>query len=172
MRCAGPIMFIFWALPIMGAAAPPPVSPGCTSSQTKQFDFWVGKWDVYATSKPEQKVADSLIEKLYHGCAIRENWMPLSGNPGGSMNAYSPEKKQWRQFWADSSGGSAEFSGSWNGKSMILTGTWPQPGHPAQMTRMTYTPLRNGDVEQVGITSDDAGLSWQPSFDFTYKPVR
>jgi hypothetical protein len=169
MKCAEPIMGILLVLPFVSTAAPPPVAPGCTSSQSKQFDFWVGNWDVYATSKPDQKVATSLIEKLYHGCAIRENWMPLSDNPGGSMNAYSPERKAWRQFWADSSGGSAEFSGGWNGMSMILTGTWPQPGHPTQMTRMTYTPLSDGRVEQIGVTSDDAGKTWQASFDFIYK---
>jgi hypothetical protein len=169
MKCAGPILGVLLVLPLPILAAPTPASQACTSSETKQFDFWVGKWDVYATSKPDQKVASSIIEKLYHGCAIRENWMPLTDNPGGSMNAYSPEKRLWRQFWADANGGSAEFSGGWNGKSMILTGTWPQPGHPTQMTRMTYTPLADGSVEQTGITSDDAGKTWQPSFDFIYR---
>ena len=172
MKYAAPILGIVLVLPVANAAKPPTPPPACTSSEWNQFDFWVGKWDVYAASKPDQKVATSLIEKLYHGCAIRENWMPLSEKPGGSMNAYSPELKLWRQFWADSDGGSAQFSGGWNGQSMVLTGTWPQPGHPTQMTRMTYTPLADGQVEQVGVTSDDAGKSWQPSFDFIYKPVR
>jgi hypothetical protein len=172
MKSAAPTLGALFVLPFVSAAAPQPAPPACVSSETRQFDFWVGKWDVYAPSKPDQKVATSLIEKLYHGCAIRENWMPLNDNPGGSMNAYSPEKKQWRQFWADSNGGSAEFGGGWNGKSMILTGTWPQPGHPTQLTRMTYTPLSDGQVEQVGITSDDAGKTWQPSFDFLYRPAR
>jgi hypothetical protein len=171
MKCAAPLSIILIVLPFVSTAAPPPASPACTSPETRQFDFWVGTWDVYATSRPDQKVATSLIEKLYHGCAIRENWMPLNDNPGGSMNAYSPEKKQWRQFWADSNGGSAAFSGGWNGKSMILTGTWPQPGHPTQITRMTYTPLSDGQVEQVGVTSDDAGKTWQASFDFIYTPA-
>ena len=47
-----------------------------------QLDFWVGKWDVYPTGK-DKLVAHSLIEKVY-GCGIRENWMPLSNQPGGS----------------------------------------------------------------------------------------
>src|SRR5580692_2052737 len=101
MKCAGPILGVLLVLPLPILAAPAPAPQACTSPETRQFDFWVGKWDVYATSKPDQKVASSIIEKLYHGCAIRENWMPLSDNPGGSMNAYSPEKRLWRQFWAD-----------------------------------------------------------------------
>ena len=50
----------------------------------------------------DQLVAHSLIEKLYNGCAVRENWMPLSGAGGGSLNSYRPEKKQWEQYWTDS----------------------------------------------------------------------
>ena len=147
------------------AAAP----AGCASPESRQFDFWVGKWDVHPKASPEKKVAVSLIEKLYHGCAIRENWMPFSDHKGGSINAWSPERKTWRQFWADSDGGSALFEGGWNGKAMVLTGVWPQPGQPTQITRMTYTPLADGSVEQLGVTSDDSGKSWQPSFDFIYK---
>jgi len=154
----------------IAASAPLPAPVGCTSSESRQFDFWIGKWDVYAKTRPDQKVANSLIENLYHGCAIRENWMPLhTDRPGGSINAYSPEKRVWRQFWADSDGSSAQFEGHRNGKAMVLTGVWPQPGHPTQMTRMTYTPLPDGSVEQVGVTSDDNGRSWQASFDFVYK---
>ena len=53
--------------------------PACAGPEHRQFDFWVGHWDVYPTGK-RKLVAHSLIEKLYAGCAIRENWMPLGGN--------------------------------------------------------------------------------------------
>lgn len=166
MKCFPIALVCFFTTSSLALAAPP---AGCTSPESRQFDFWVGKWDVYPKAKPDQKVAGSLIENLYHGCGIRENWMPASEHTGGSLNAYSPEKKIWRQFWADSDGSSAQFEGGWNGKAMILTGVWPQPGHPTQMTRMTYTPLADGSVEQMGVTSDDDGKTWQPSFDFIYR---
>jgi hypothetical protein len=150
-----------------GAIAQPPA--GCSSPQSKQFDFWVGKWDVYVKDKPGKLVAHSLIEKLYAGCAVRENWMPLSGHAGGSLNTYDAIKKTWRQFWVDSDGSSATFEGGWTGKSFVLQGVWPQPGKPTQITRMTYTPLPDGSVEQAGDTSDDQGKSWQRSFDFIYR---
>jgi len=150
------------------AATTPPPPAGCNSKESRQFDFWVGTWDVHPKAKPETKTATSLVENLYHGCAIRENWMPRDDHKGGSINAWSPQKKTWRQFWADSDGGSALFEGGWNGKAMVLTGVWPQPGKPTQMTRMTYTPLTDGSVEQAGETSDDGGKTWQPSFDLIY----
>lgn len=149
-------------------AATPPPTHVCTSAEHHQFDFWVGKWDVHPKASPKKLVAHSLIESLYDGCAVRENWMPLSYSGGGSINSYSPELKKWRQFWADGQGGSAFFAGGWNGKSMVVTGTWPQPGHPNQITRMSYTRLADGSVEQMGVTSDDNQKTWQPSFDFIY----
>ncbi len=143
-------------------------SPGsCTSPESHQFDFWVGRWEVFPAAHPETKVADSLIEKLYGDCAVRENWMPLTGSGGGSFSAWVPDKKTWRQTWV-AAGGFADFTGGWNGKAMVIEGVWPQPGHPDQITRMTYTPRPDGSVEQAGQTSDDGGKTWQPGFDFIY----
>ena len=48
----------------------------CVGSEYRQFDFWVGSWDVYPTGQ-SQLVAHSLIETVYNGCGVRENWMPL-----------------------------------------------------------------------------------------------
>jgi hypothetical protein len=158
-------------------SAPPPVASApapapCASPQNRQFDFWVGRWDVYPKKSPDKKIAHSLIEGLYSGCAVRENWMPLvPGGDGGSINSYRPEDGLWHQTWIDSTGAWVEFTGKWNGTSMVLEGVWPQPGHPTQRTRMTYTHLPDGSVEQAGQSSDDEGKSWQPSFDLIYRPA-
>ncbi len=143
------------------AQTPPP--SGCDTPESHQFDFWVGKWDVYPAGRPDTKVADSLIEKLYGGCAVRENWMPLKGNAGGSLNAWEPDKKQWRQTWL-SVGGFADFTGGLSGDAMVIKGDWG-----GTMTRMTYTPQPDGSVEQKGETTADNGATWQPSFDFIYR---
>jgi len=154
-------------------SAPPSPPPGCNSPESRQFDFWVGHWTVSAAAKPDQQTATSLIEKLYAGCAVRENWMPLKGGgDGGSLNSYVASEGKWRQTWVDASGSRAEFSGGWNGKSMVLEGIWPQPGHPTQRTRMTYTPRADGSVEQAGESSDDGGKTWTPSFDLIYRRMK
>ncbi len=165
--CLVPLLL---AVSSLAHAQTPP--PGCTSAESHQFDFWVGRWEVFPAASPQTKIADSLIEKLYMGCAVRENWMPLAtkaqGGGGGSLNAYNPATGKWRQTWLDP-GGFADFTGGWDGKAMVIEGVWPQPGHPAQMTRMTYTPLPDGSVEQAGSTSDDNGATWQPGFDLIYR---
>lgn len=164
MRPAVPALLFLLAVPVAAAGQTP---GACTSPENRQFDFWAGKWEVFPVGHLDTKVADSLIEKLYGDCAIRENWMPLKGPGGGSFSAWVPEKKAWRQTWI-SAGGFADFTGGWNGKAMVIEGVWPQPGHPGQITRMTYTPHADGSVEQAGQTSDDGGKTWQPGFDFIY----
>lgn len=172
MKFASLVLALVLTVPAaaMAEQAPPQKkAPACAAPEHHQFDFWVGKWDVYPKSKPGKKVAESLIESLYDGCGIRENWMPLKGGKGGSLNAYDPIKKQWRQFWTDASGSSALFTGGWNGQAMVIEGVWPQPGHPGQITRITYTARKDGSVEQAGQSSDDGGKSWQKSFDLIYR---
>src|SRR5258708_39562293 len=94
----------------------------CVDAEYHRLDFWVGKWDVYPTGK-DKLVAHSLIEQVY-GCGIRENWMPLSNQPGGSLSVYVPSEKHWEQFWIDSGGTRAFFTGGWNGKAMVIAGKW------------------------------------------------
>ena len=157
------------ALAATTASASPP-APACASAEARQFDFWVGRWSVYAKARPDRKVADSLIEAVYSGCGVRENWRPLGGGgAGGSLSTYVPDRKAWRQFWLDAGGSAVDFTGGWTGSVMVLTGVWPQPGHPAQITRMTYTPLADGAVEQALATSDDGGRTWAASDDLIYR---
>ena len=146
----------------------------CAAPEYRQFDFWVGSWDVYPTGRP-QLVAHSLIEAVYNGCGVRENWMPLKvENSGGSLNIYVPAEKSWRQTWIDSSGARVDFKGAWDGTSMVLVGLWPDflSAGKAALVRMTYTHNPDGSVRQLGESSADAGKSWQPSFDFTYRPAK
>lgn len=151
-------------------AQTPPANP-CAEPERRQFDFWVGNWDVYPTGA-DKLVAHSLIESLYGGCAVRENWMPLKGTGGGSLNSYVPGEKAWRQTWVGSGGERVDFKGGLDGSAMVLTGGWTGilKAGESTLTRMTYTPAADGSVHQFGETSSDDGKTWTPNFDFTYRP--
>jgi len=148
--------------PAPAAVAPSP----CASPEHRQFDFWVGKWDVYPTGK-DKLIAHSLIESVYGGCGVRENWMPLKGGGGGSLNMYIPEKKHWEQFWIDGQGTRGFFIGGWNGKAMVIKGEWGGP-----LVRISYSKNADGSVRQFGEQSTDRGHTWAPSFDLTYRPAQ
>jgi hypothetical protein len=149
-----------------------PPAPPCAAAPYHQFDFWVGRWDVYPNGK-QKLVAHSLIESLYGGCAIRENWMPLAGGgSGGSLSSFVADDNGWRQTWVDASGARVDFKGGYVGEAMVLTGFWPNVlglGKGA-LVRMTYTRQPGGAVRQLGEASTDDGKTWQPNFDFIYRP--
>ncbi|MDN3645248.1 DUF1579 family protein [Pontixanthobacter aestiaquae] len=164
-----------------GAPPPPAVPPtaSCKGENYDAFNFWVGDWDVYVTGAETQEdgsprvVAQSTIEKLYNGCAIRENWMPARPSPGGSLSGYNPKTGMWEQTWIGSSPGQVYFKGGGGRTGMVLTGLWPNVGGPGRdgLIRMTYTPNElDGSVRQLGQVSYDEGVTWAPSFDFTYRP--
>ncbi|HEY6663061.1 MAG TPA: hypothetical protein VIZ66_09060 [Sphingomicrobium sp.] len=156
------------AAPAMAQQPPPPPAPAppaCAAQEYHQLDFWVGRWDVYPTGK-NQLVAHSLIEPVY-GCGIRENWMPIGKPGGGSLSIYVPGDKHWEQFWIDSSGTRAFFTGGWDGTAMVISGKWGGP-----LVRMSYSKNADGSVRQHGEQSTDEGKTWATSFDFTYRPAK
>jgi len=98
--------------------------------------------------------------------------MPLSGTGGGSLNNYVTDDKRWHQTWVDSSNARVHFVGGLTGGKMVLTGDWKSVNGPGQdaIVRMSYSRNADGSVRQFGETSADFGMTWQASFDFTYKP--
>jgi hypothetical protein len=163
-------VLLLWSASALAQTPPAPPPPACTGPEHRQFDFWVGYWDVYPTGK-NNLVAHSLIERLYAGCTIRENWMPLSKSDGGSLNMYDPADKHWHQTWQDSQNGRVQFEGGIVDGKMVLTGDWKGANGPGQnaLTRMTYSSNADGSVRQLGEQSTDSGKTWSPAFDFTYK---
>jgi hypothetical protein len=148
-------------------SSPPPANL-CDTPGHHQFDFWVGRWDVY---RPDtgQLVAHSNIEKLYAGCAVRENWMPLKGAGGGSLNSYRPSLGRWVQIWTDSGNNLNQYSGAWSGKRMDLAGTSTTTLGKKVPVRMTYERLSDGSVVQTGYQKDRTGKRWVLNYTFVYR---
>ena len=53
-----------WSTPV--AAQQPTHPPKCTAAEYRQFDFWIGDWDVSATGS-DVVIAHSRVEKIV-GC--------------------------------------------------------------------------------------------------------
>ena len=150
------------------AQSPPMPPPACATPEHNQFDFWLGQWDVYRTDT-DQLVAHSLIEKLYAGCAVRENWMPLGGTGGGSLNAWRPADKKWLQTWTDSGNNWNEYAGGITGGMMVLTGKSVNAAGKAVPVRMTYEARADGSVVQTGYQSADGGKTWALTYQYAYR---
>ncbi|ANU08160.1 hypothetical protein [Paraurantiacibacter namhicola] len=162
-----PMLALALALQAAPAGAPP---PACDTQAHAAFDFWIGEWTVTPQGS-DAPIAHSKVERLYNGCAIRENWMPFNGQDGGSLNALDPQTGRWHQTWIGSAPGRVEFvGGSAEEGRMVLTGNWPSPAAPHQLIRMTYTLQDDGSVRQFGEASLDHGVTWSTAFDLVYRP--
>lgn len=158
-------------------AAAPPMAQAlprvCDKPVYRQFDFWVGGWDVYVTGT-ERKVGRSLIEKLYNDCVLRENWdSPRRGFTGGSLNMYDDAAGTWRQTWTDAVGEWTDYRGQLVGGEMrfLARETDRATGAPI-LRRMILTPSPDGTVRQRVEESPDQGVSWRTSTDLTYRRAR
>lgn len=159
------------APPALSAQTPAPATPppACASTGHRQFDFWVGQWDVYR-SDTNALVAKSVIESLYGSCAIRENWMPFKGTAGGSLNVYRSKSREWLQLWTDGANELHEYHGHWTGKQMEFEGEAKDASDLSQKVRMTFEPLADGNVVQTGYRWSDKG--WEVEYRFTYRKAR
>src|SRR6478609_3233233 len=79
--------------------------PCLKNAQAREFDFWLGDWDVYARGTTTL-VGKSKIENASGGCMVLENWTAVGGqmHNGKSMNFVDPESNKWIQVWVGSSG--------------------------------------------------------------------
>jgi hypothetical protein len=82
-----------------------------SSLSERDFDFWVGDWDV---SWGDGKHGTNVISHLFDGCAILEQF---DGRPGvdlrgASVSIYDGESARWRQTWVDSERNYMPFEGA------------------------------------------------------------
>ncbi|HYF30387.1 MAG TPA: tetratricopeptide repeat protein [Chitinophagaceae bacterium] len=142
-------------------------------AQTREFDFWVGEWTVYATGTNFQ-VGNSIIQKASGDCMILENWTAKGPVPhnGKSVNYVNPQTNKWEQLWIGSNGGGNHVGRFYNGvyKDSVLRfefeANTPQG---KQMGRFSFFNQGPDQVRQLSETSPDGGKTWRTNYDFTYK---
>jgi hypothetical protein len=135
----------------------------CSANEHRQFDFWVGEWDVYLPSG--KKAGENRIAPIAGGCALLEEWSGDGGFTGKSLNIYDANDGQWHQTWVDSSGALLMLAGGIQRKSMIMTSA---PEAKGDLQRISWSPAPDMSVRQLWESSADGGRSWTTVFDGRY----
>lgn len=137
----------------------------CADLSYRQFDFWLGEWNVNNTAG--KLIGHDRIVKGFGGCVLQESWTSVEGGTGGSFSMYDASRKVWHQTWVDSSGTLVVLEGGLKDGRMVLTGT--QVGHDGkpEATRMTWT-VEKGKIRQLWEASPDGGKSWNTIFEAIY----
>jgi hypothetical protein len=112
----------------------------CMSREHRQFDFWIGEWEVRG---PAGRVAGTnRISKEYGGCVLHERYDTGRGYSGSSFNIYDAGRK-------------------------VLEGETVSAGGGRTKHRITWTPNADGSVRQLWESTNASG-DWTVAFDGRY----
>ena len=157
------------AAPVPPAAPMPPAPPTCDAPEHRQFDFWLGEWDV--TGPKGQAAGRNAITSGLNGCVVHERWTGAGGMRGESFNTWDRTRKRWHQTWVSSTGNLLVLEGGIVNGAMQMTGETTSPKGPV-LNRITWTPAQDGSVRQFWETSVDGGQTWQAAFDGRYRRAK
>ncbi|WP_411031370.1 hypothetical protein [Spongiimicrobium sp. 3-5] len=142
----------------------------CCTDNHREFDFWVGTWEVTA---PDGTLAGkNTIEIIQDGCVLKENWTSATGKSTGvSTNFFNSQTEQWEQLWLDNSGSYLKLQGSRAGNQMMLSSeTFTHTDGKQYTNRITWTANEDGTVRQMWEVLQE-GEVVSVAFDGLYKKV-
>lgn len=148
-----------------GSAPAQAAPPTCEAAEYRQFDFWVGDWDVSVAGRPGGR---NLITSEEKGCLIHEHWTGGS-QTGQSFNFYDRNDGMWHQVWVSSTGSVLRLSGRLRDGAMVYEGEARRPDGSVMLHRLVFTPNADGTVRQHWTSSTDGGATWQDAFDGLYR---
>jgi hypothetical protein len=166
-------------------AAPAPAAPAaaaspCALPEMRQFDFWVGEWELVSRFRrpdgtwTDERATDS-VHPVLNGCALYQDWKgTVAGEPlhGVSLTSYAPDRHQWQQAWSDDSGPSLyDFTGGMEGDRMVLSRQVTVDGKSA-VRRQVFQNIQPDAFDWAYEQSLDSGKSWAPLWTIRYTRKR
>ena len=140
----------------------------CDTPKHKEFDFWVGDWNVYNTNG--KLIGTNKLVKMQSGCVLQENWDSEAGpSKGTSYNYVDKADNTWNQVWIDNSGFSLVMKGNLEGKKMVLKSDLIKSQQGEYYNRITWTPNKDGSVTQVWDYVNKQGKVVREAFRGIYK---
>lgn len=139
--------------------------PCLYTTEHRQFDFWIGEWDVEANG---QQAGTNSVQRILDGCVLFENWTSARGGTGKSFNFYNSATRKWQQTWVDSTGSVLELAGEYKEKTIQFSGETRQADGSKLLHRLTFFNLSPERVRQFWEQSTDNGKTWTVAFDGMY----
>ena len=144
------------------------IYPCLHNAHAREFDFWIGDWDVYPTGG-NQIVGSSKIEMEAGGCFILENWTAIGyPNSGKSMNFVDPATNKWKQVWVGSGGAVTEYVNGVYKDSVMEFESSSTNAQGNTKIRFRFFNQGANQVRQFQESSADDGKTWNVNYDLTY----
>ena len=147
--------------PVTLEVGPPRPGTGqCTATglsfQSRELDFWLGKWTV--SDGNGTILGTARITNELEGCLIEENYHTTVGYGAIGFAYFDFVEKKWYRTYIDSEGERTEVSGNLSGNAMVMTGMEQGKDGPLHV-RATIEPVDANTVRQVWEISRD-GMNW------------
>jgi tetratricopeptide (TPR) repeat protein len=147
--------------------------PCALRAESRQFDFWIGDWDVTQNVPGGGAAGDSHVEIILNQCVIFENWTGRTGGSGKSFNAWNADLACWQQNWMDDRGDVTNYTdGHFADGRLVFHAEKKNAAGQWQKHRLTFVPIDADHVRQLGETSTDAGATWTATYDLLYTRKR
>lgn len=159
----------WWSNISQGGAA----MASCQIPEVRQFDFWVGEWDL--TWEAEQGLAKGAnqIRYILNGCVIEENFSDPAGSfYGKSVSAYNMRQGRWQQTWVDNNGTYLDFIGGLEGEQMVLMRQATNPQGQRVLQRMVWYNIAHQSLDWNWERSLDEGQTWDVLWKIHYQRRR
>ncbi len=159
----------------LASAQTTPAKAFCTDPHQKQFDFWIGQWDL---SWPGAKAGDvahghNHVTHLMDGCVVQENFDGGDTSPmqGMSVSVFDLPSGKWKQTWVDNQGAYLDFTGEFHEKEreLILAREAAKPDGSKILQRMVYKNLSPNEFDWSWEQSSDGGKTWVVQWPIHYK---
>lgn len=160
------------------SGAPPTRSEACDTPKHKQFDFWLGDWQVF-DGATNQLIAFDRVEKQFRGCVVQQDLVWLTDQfrrpdldyriSGRSVSVMTGEG--WVMLWMDTYGSSGLVEGGLQADGNMVFQT-RDSGPDRPRIKGVWQRGTDGTVRNTGYRSSDGGRTWNKYFDYVYKPNR
>ncbi|MDJ0646627.1 MAG: hypothetical protein QNJ57_11650 [Flavobacteriaceae bacterium] len=142
------------------------------SLNASSYDFWLGEWNL-SWDLPDGKKGKGVnkIVKILDDKVIQENFEDLqSGFKGMSLSVYNPNRKIWKQSWADNSGGYYSFDGAIeiDGKKVFKTKT-VERNDKKIIQRMVFEDIQKDSFTWDWQGTADGGKTWKSLWRIYYR---
>ena len=141
---------------------------GCAAPSYRQFDFWLGDWDVF-DGHSQAKVARVHVTRTLDDCVLLEEYRGSDGHEGQSFSIYDGPRAVWHQTWVTNRGQLLVIEGNLRAGAMELSGSERLADGTVRLVRGSWQPSHDG-VREVAVRSTDGGKTWTEWFDLVFRP--
>ena len=136
-----------------------------------QFDFWLGKWEVY-DYETDSLLAHSYVESILDSIGIQEHYTDADGSTysSTSLNKYNFSKDKWEQYYLNNQGLTMRFLGNLDGNTMILENKKEFKNRPS-FNKLSWELMEDGSVRHIWLQRWEHEEDWRTVFDGLYRRV-